>query len=298
MVIEVYADLLFFLNAGMDALCFCLTAGILHRKMSRWRLALGATLGGVYAVAVLFIDLSPLPHAQVWAVCMDALACLGLSAIVYGRRGESIRRVAVAAAIYTVVSMVMGGVMTALYHLLNRLDLPFLTEGGEESSVSAILFALLAGVGGLITARSGRLFRRKQATVTMDVTVEFGERRVTVDGMVDSGNLLRDPIGGKPVLVVDSAAIAPLLSPAMATAVASGGVRVSADLSAEEQRRIRLIPTGTATGRGLLLALAVDRLFLTPEGGTPHEVDALVGVTSLSGAPARAMIPSELIGSM
>ncbi len=298
MVVEVYADLLFFLNAGMDALCFCLTASILHRKLSRWRLALGAVLGGVYAVASLFIDLTALPFAQVWAVAIDAAVCLLLSAVVFGRKGERTRRVLGAAAMYTVVSMVMGGVMTALYNLLNRLDLPFLTVGDEGSSLSAILFAVLAGVGGLVTAGGGRIFRQKQSMVVYGVTVELNGQIITVEGMVDSGNLLRDPIGGKPVVVMDTAAVAPLLAPAWATVIASGGVRIPETLSVEDRRRIRLIPTGTATGRGLLVALAVDRLILTPEGGASREVDALMGLSTLDSAPAAAMIPSELASSL
>lgn len=304
MVVEVYADILFFLNAGMDALCFCLTADILHRKITRWRLALGAALGGVYAVVSLFPDLTSLPHADIWAIAADIAVCLLLSFLVFARRGESIRRVLGAAAAYTAVSMVMGGVMTALYHLLNRLHLPFLSSGEDGSSASAILFALVAGVGGLMTARGGRIFRQKQATraYTVTVTVLLDGREITVDGMVDSGNLLRDPIGGKPVVVMDAQALAPLLSPALSAVVHADGVHKEAGLSgeqwnrlsAQDRRRIRLIPTGTATGQGLLPAVVVDRLTITSDGQPPREVDALVGSTHLTGVPARALIPAEL----
>lgn len=327
----------------MDALCFGLTAGILHRRISRGRLILGATLGGVYAVASLFLDISALPFARLGALLADIAVCLLLSVIVFARRGENPRRVMGAAAMYTLVSMVMGGVMTALYHLLNRLELSFLTDGDGGTSVSAMLFALLAGIGGLATARGGRVFRQKQAMAACTVTVELDGRSVTVDGMVDSGNLLRDPIGGKPVLVMETSCLAPLLSPGLAAVVSScsvhrgngiptaptpgaghgndpdvacerepGSSAVSPGraasapgegrasdallrLSTKDQRRVRLIPTGTATGHGLLVAITVDRLLLTPEGKPPFEVDALVGLTPLAGAPALAMIPAELL---
>ncbi len=298
MVVEVYADLLFFLNAGMDALCFCLTARMLHRKLSRLRLALGAALGGIYAVVSLFIDLSSLPYGQALAVGLDGLACLALSAVVFGRRGETLRRVAGATAVYTLVSMILGGVMTALYNLLNRLDLPFLTNMEGENTASAILFALLAGAGGLMTARGGRIFRQGRTMTACRVTVEMDGRQVSVDGMVDSGNLLRDPIGGKPVVVLDSVAAAPLLSPGLSALVAAGGVHMDAGLSPSDQRRIRLIPAGTATGKGLLTAVLPDRITLIPEEKAPREVDAVIALTDLGEAPARALIPTELMSGL
>ena len=52
---EVYIDLYFLVNAGMDFLCLMISAAILHRQPKGWRCILGAILGGVYACMALLL---------------------------------------------------------------------------------------------------------------------------------------------------------------------------------------------------------------------------------------------------
>ena len=72
---EVYVDLYFFINASMDLLCLNLTAMLLHSKPRRWRLLLGAFLGGLYAVLVLLSGLG-----GVWELLFDLLGACAICA--------------------------------------------------------------------------------------------------------------------------------------------------------------------------------------------------------------------------
>lgn len=56
MTTDVYGDILFLINAGMDCLSCLLTARLLRRHIRGGRLALASLLGGVYAVAALFVN--------------------------------------------------------------------------------------------------------------------------------------------------------------------------------------------------------------------------------------------------
>ena len=49
MQIDVYADVLFLINFSMDYLCLYITARVLHRKMTLWRILSASALGGIYA---------------------------------------------------------------------------------------------------------------------------------------------------------------------------------------------------------------------------------------------------------
>lgn len=288
MTADVYVDLLFFLNAGMDALCLCLTAKLLHRPLSLPRLLASAALGGVYAVISLFLTVGPTA-----ALCIDLSVCLLMCAIALGQRRNPLGLLPGSVA-FLVLSMVMGGIMTALYHLLGRLNLPVLTDNDSGDGISAFLFVALAIVGSLITLGGGRFFRRSAATTACRVTVTLDGRSITLDGMVDSGNLLRDPIGGRPVMVVDTHAFSPILSPAMTEALDDGSLPLRI-ATLPEAHRIRMIPTDTATGQGLLVALRPDAVTVTPEGKPPHPTDCLLALTPLSSSPAQALLPSELM---
>ena len=193
--------------------------------------------------------------------------------------------------------MALGGVMTGLYHLLNRAGaadiLPFLTE--ESDGPTSWLFLLLAIIGGGLSLWGGRLARRANRVSFCTVTVELGGKQVDLRGMVDTGNLLRDPIGGRVVICAEKSALAPILSPTLKQ-VMGGAAPHRSSLSPSEAKRIRVIPTATATGSGLLYGFLPDRVILTSEGTTHvREVDAVVAVTQISTGGAEALVPSELI---
>ncbi len=294
----VYADILFFINAGMDYLCFCLTARLLHRPLSLPRAALGAAVGGLYAVLALLIT-----AGRITSLCVDVGVCLLMCVLVFGGKYIRVRGVLTCAGVYFLTSMILGGIMTALYSLGNRAGLAELLPSGEDG-LSAWLFALLALSGGAVTIWGGRIFHREGSVRTCRVTVELDGRTVTLDGMVDSGNLLRDPVGGRPVIVVDREAVAPFLPPDVHSVIDDGHAfpNMTAELAA--RHGIRFIPTATATGESMLVALSPDRLTLTadtPRGESTVPSDALIAVTSLpptkgaAGTRYGALIPSELI---
>lgn len=289
MEVEVYADLLFLLNAGMDALCFCLTGKLLHRPLSALRIAAGAVLGGIYAVASLLFDVG----AAV-ALGLDVAVCLLICLIALGRRSGGWRGFLTATGTYFLLSMVLGGVMTALYHLLNRMNLSAYIPIGDEGP-GTWLFALLALVGGGITLWGGRFFRRNAAVQTCRVTLELDGRRVELEGMVDTGNFLRDPLGGRAVICARMDALASILSPELANALRDG--RVDGLSSSGDARRLRLIPATTATGGGMLAGFLPDRVDIAYERNGKREmctVSAVVAVADIS--QTQSLVPSELIG--
>ena len=285
----VYADLLFLVNAGIDCLCFCMTARLLHRRLRVWRLIVGTVLGGIYAVVALL-----LPFGQVGALVTDVAVCLLMCAVVFG-----LRSLISAAAIYTALSMLMGGVMTALFNLFNRIGVAaWLPSGGE--GLGAWLFLLFSVMGSIVSMKSGRIWRRSRNIRLCDVKIEVETMSVTLRGFVDSGNLLRDPASGRAVICIGEKSAKKLLSSNLFAVMASGGTDVSHLRDPADIRRLRLIPAGTATGQDILPAFRPDKITLTPDEEKPREVDAVIAVTKQSPrdgvtGEAEALVPLELI---
>lgn len=289
MEIEVYADLLFLVNAGMDWMCFTLTGWVLHRKLSGWRTAIGAALGGMYAVASLLFDVG-----RTTALGLDLAVCLLICAVVFAEIPPSGREIGAATATYFVLSMLLGGVITALYNLLNRLRLPEHLPSDEEGP-SAWLFVILALTGSAITLWGGRAFRRSTSVRLCSVTVTLDGRQVTLEGMVDTGNLLRDPLSGRAVICAEKAKLSAILSPALTRALESGGIESLT--SHADAKRFRLIPAGTATGQGILTGFLPDRVVISYTRKSREEtrsVDAVIACTALT--DTEALVPAELIG--
>lgn len=281
----VYVDLYFMINFSMDFLCFFLTCHLLCVRLSVGRALLASALGGAYAVAALFMGVGGLG-----SLMLDILVCVVIAAVALA----GIARLPSAAVVYAAVSMVLGGFMTALFSLFDTLSL-----GGEElrgDGIDAFAFALLALASALISFIFGKFFRRRVSRRRETVTVRVGERQARLLGLCDSGNLLRDPISSRLCVLADVEAVRDIVPAPVADAARRAGAAELSLLDDDAARRLRLIPTQTATGGGVLIALRVDAM-LIGEGSEAKDVDALLALcpTGRFDGDCQALIPSELL---
>lgn len=281
---EVYADLLFLINFSMDFLCLYLTARFLRLRIRPLLITLAAVLGGIYSVVSLFLPSPPL----IAGLC-DIAVCVLLCALTFPGKGmQFVKRIFV----YLLVSMALGGIMTALFNLLNRLDLP-LQSGGD--SISSWLFLLLAIISGGAALGSGKILRRMSARKMMSVKIVFDGRSVTLNGITDTGNVLRDPSSGKPVIITDIASTLPILPDAVREAVISGKLERLPSLPPRYAKCIRLIPSVSVSGSRLMIGITPDKIILTGEQGE-SDVSAIFAPLKITSLPegCSAIIPGEL----
>lgn len=283
---EVYADLYILVNTSMDLLCLMITATLLHRRIVRLRALLGALLGGGYALAVLLCGVNGLP-----GLLLDVAAACGICAITFAGKGVSAGRLLKNTAVYLLVSVLLGGIMTALYTWLNRLDLPL--DFLEEDRLSVWMFALLATVATFMTLRGGRFFGLSAKTRSVTVEAVLFGKPVQLLAMVDSGNLLRDPVSGKSVIVADRSKLERVFPPALLREVGDP-LRERWMSDYENAKKIRLIPTRTATGDALLTAVIPDSVTVT-DGKEKIPSDYLIAAGRIGERASGfdALIPKE-----
>ena len=260
----VYIDLYFLVNFSMDLLCLSITAKLLHRQIRRIRFLCAACVGGVYASVTLLLGLS-----GILGFFLDSLAALLLCAISFHTKGTSLLRAVQSLPVLLLSSMTLGGIMTALYHLLNRLNLPFELIEGDDLSVW--IFALITAVSGIATLRGGSFRRRAQRIKSVTLEVTMFQKSLRLCAFVDSGNLLRDPVSGKSVIVADLDRLTKNLPPELTKACQSGDPSTWLSSHANA-KRTRLIPTQTATGSSILLAIIPDSVtVITPTEQYPSD---------------------------
>lgn len=170
----VYLDLAVALNYLVDFLLLMGTDRLSGHPASPGRSALGALLGAVYAGACLIPGFSFL-GSTLWRISF-----LGLMAwIAFGTGKSAIRR----GILFILLSMALGGIAVGL---------------GNGS-----FWAIAAGAG-LVWALCKFGFRGKAGTEYVPIELSFGSKRKQILALRDTGNTLRDPVTGEPVLVVSS----------------------------------------------------------------------------------------------
>lgn len=286
---EVYVDILFLINFSMDYLCLYICAKVLHRKMKLWRMVLSSGVGGAYSVVALFLNFSsPLE------LLIDASVCLAMCVIAFSEKGRRLGALLLTAFLYIGISMMTGGCMTAIFNLLNKLDLPL--DSIEADGFSTYLFAILAAAAGVISLKSGQIISKKGPVRECRLQVRFCGKDFDFLGFSDSGNMVKDPISGKAVIFLDRSVIEEKQSLDFLEKFATGNLPPDAPC-----KNLRLISLRTATGTSIAVAAMPEIIKIeytdSRKKSSTKELDALIAPSDIgkSAQGYNAVIPAEII---
>jgi len=289
MTTVVYGDILFVLNAYVTDLLLLLCGLLCRERSRRGRRAVSSLLGGLYAF-VIFI-----PRLPRWLLLLSRLpagAALVLAAFGFVRPRRFLRLFAG----FFLVNFLFAGLMGALWHSLHPARMLYYgtviyvaIDTGTLVVLTVVCYALLWGADRLLQTRRahGCLY---------DLTVTMGEASISCRALLDTGNDLREPFSGLPVVVLQRSFAAQL------------GIPETPDEGRSAALRYRLIPCRTQGGSVLLPAFRPTSLILRSARGRRETADCYVALTqqpikngefgallhpALTEAPEQPLISSE-----
>lgn len=240
-------------NLAMNAACLIAAARLCGLKTSPWRVLISALAGAACAMAAL----------AGWGTRAGGYAAVPLAALMvllaFGARGAA----------RGMVPLFFAGVLGAgaadYLHRLGLRALPLLMVCAPMLPLAARLF----------------LRRRDHAFRRAELRLLFAKGGVTLDALVDTGNLLRDPVTALPVVVVSCAAIRRFLPETC-----------DCDNPDTLPRGFRLISVRTAAGMRLMMCFRPRALFLL-DRGVWRQINAIVAVSGALKRP-RALLPPSI----
>ena len=287
---EVYVDLLFLINFSMDYLCLYICGKVLRKKLKLIRLMLAAATGGAYSIISLFFPFSPAIN-----LIIDALFCLVICAIAFAEKGRRISSTLVCGFLFVGISMMTGGAMTAIFNFINRLELPLDSINGD--GISTYLFAIIAAVAGIITLRSGEIISGRSNISECKLTLTISGKSAEFFALSDSGNLVKDPLSGRYVVLIDREALSKLVDVSIFDKFLEGHQPpIGSGI-----KGLRIIPIKTAGGRSFLAAAIPEHLsaqVITKKGKSLHlEIDALISPSDIgkSAEGYKAIVPAQIL---
>lgn len=227
----VYIDRLFLLQAVQTLALLLLTGTFLNWRApsvaaSALRLVLGSGAEALFFCAVFLLPgIGSLPKR----LLLTAGSLVGLLLIFRIRLPGLLLRAAI---FYCASAFLLAGAVYAVPEQIRE----------RAAAVSALMLAAASGAA-LFWKRERK--KREQTVVTAEL-IE-GNVRIVTDALIDSGNTLYDPIGGKPVSVVERGAL-------------------EGRIDLERPERFRLIPYHTLGSRGLMQAIEIEKLKVKRDG--------------------------------
>lgn len=254
----IYGDILFLVNFSMDFLALYITGKIMHLKQKTVTHIIAAAIGAAYAVADVFYSgnsvIGTLLHISV--SCLMCYIVFGTGGIVFFFRSLLL---------FWAVSFTLGGTMTALFNLINlRRGHVFMNGNITEiySEIPFLWIIIAAVLSGIISVASGRLFKRKSIEKDITVIAEFEGRRIEFQCMCDSGNLLREPVTGRPVIITGYSTLYPLLPPELHYAFKRKNTAALSNIDMKYMKHVRIIPISAVGHCGILLGFIPDKIII------------------------------------
>ena len=265
---EVYIDSLVFENILINGLILFATGKILREPIKLWKILLGASIGAAYAVLMLF-----LPNISLFYTggCKALLSVLIVAVAYTPKRIKTFLKTTVC---FYFVTFVFAGLALAVLLL-----------GGQSSFqkngvfyfrwVSPVKYCIpVAILGWALVKLFLKILRRRaeEGTEVVDLYVSFEGNGRWMPALVDTGNELRDPLSGAPVVIVEIGQLIGILPENIRTALEDKG---QGDLTEIQDvlrtvgwlNRFRLVPyKSLGCDNGLLPGLKPDYIEISGGG--------------------------------
>ncbi len=191
----VYADVLFIVNCVFNCLILALTAKCLTIRMRLWRMTAASVIGGAGAAALFCAD----APAAVIALMRAALALI----MIICAFGLHKRRTFVYFLIFILLAAILSGAVIFIISAVSGNVNSVIKNGIVYFDISGwvFLFVLLAAYP--ISYCMFGVLREKRARRIYEMSVTYMGRTVKTAALYDSGNLLKEPMTGKPVIVAE-----------------------------------------------------------------------------------------------
>ena len=263
----IYLDVLLALNFCMDYCILRAASALGGRPCLMRRLAAAAAVGACYAAGCVLLP-------AMGALPLRLACCAGMAAIAFSVR--HVRMLVRQTLLVLLVSFVFGGCVFALEQLSGT----SLSAGGAlyapvSRKTLLVAAAFAYGLSGLVFRGKARENRPHGETVRLT----FGGTVQECYLLVDSGNTLRDPMTGRPVLILTRAAAARLLPEELQFLPLLLGKDNAAELVQRAQQAgytgWRLVSFQSVGGGGLLPCFRPDAV--TREDGAAY--DSMVAIS-------------------
>lgn len=252
----IYAEYLFLENAVTGALILLLTGKISGVRCKKSLVIFGSILCGAFSFILFWDTLNPFAALFLKLGFSAAVVC-----VVF--RPLKLRQFARITLVFYLVSFAMGGVTIGMMYFLGIAGVT--QNSAVYIGVWGYLYVMLGcAFAWLILSLfadfiKGRLIRERTFA---DVEINLKGQTVIMRGMVDTGNFLKDPLTGKPVMIISAAAAKKFLPDVIVEEAVKGQKShiLSEELmNSEYASRIRIIPyQSVGEERGYLIGIRPD----------------------------------------
>lgn len=293
----IYLDVVILENLIMNSIIMYATAIILKIDIKHFRILISSTIGAIYSV------LTYISNFQIYSNLILKII-LSIIMVYIAYKPKNIKILSKQILIFYLTSFLFGGVAFALIYVIKPQEI-LMKNGlflGTYPLKSVFLAAIIASI---ICILGFKIVKNKISKKDMfyKVIITINKKQIETTAMVDTGNLLKDPITGAPVIVVEATLLENIIPQEILLNLENiiGGEfeYVTEEVRSEYISKLKLIPyTSLGKQNGMLLGLKSDKVEIIKDDENIVKQNIIIGIYNKSltkRGEYRALIGIEII---
>ena len=270
-----YLDLIILENICMNYLILYTTGKLLNRNIKKLRILIASVIGALYVFS-LYIDL---PN---YIVNISKIL-VALLLVRIGYNSNKAKKIMKETVVFLMVSFVYSGCALGFIHFIKP-KVIYIVNGiiiGGEYIFELVLISAL--VSFLIIKASMKLIKLKQKLNKTDmlckIELKLRNNSIKINALLDTGNLLTDPISKNPVIIVEKEKLSSLIPQNEIDRIENllgGDEKLQRDTL---NARIRIIPyISVGNKNGIMIAYKVDCVKVEYQDEINELENVLIGI--------------------
>lgn len=193
----IYLDVVFFENIIMNYIIIFATGVSIKGEIKHWRILVASSIGAIYTI-IMYLNIIPI-YSNFFMKFVLSFVIVYISFL-----PKTWKKLLKDLLIFYLVSFVFGGCVFALMYFIS--PQLALIKNGVFVGAYPIKVALIGGlVSFIIIQVSFKVVKTRLSKKDMiyDIEIIIDRKSVKVKALLDTGNLLKDPITGIPVVVIE-----------------------------------------------------------------------------------------------
>lgn len=295
--ITIYLDVIFLENVIMNSIILYAAAIILKIKTKFIRIFISSIIGSIYAI-ILYIT-----NLKIYTSIISKIL-LSIIMVYVAYNPQNVKKLWKQILIFYLTSFVFGGVSLYLIYVIKPQDI--LIENGMFIGEYVLKVIMLAAiVAYLVIKISLKIIKTKLSPKDMYCKIKFklNGKEVETKAMIDTGNLVKEPITNTPVIIVESSLLYDVLPKEILNNldnILGGNLdEIPEEIQNEYIAKLRCIPfTSLGKQNGMLVGIKVEEVEIENEEESKLSNNVIIGIYDKSltkRGEYRALVGIEVI---
>ena len=277
----IYLDVVIVENLIMDAIIIYATAIVLKVKIRHLRIIISSLIGAIYSVLSYISDLEVYNNLFLKIFLSIVMVYIAFSP-------QNIKTLMKQILIFYLTSFLFGGVAFALIYVIKPQEI-LMKNGlflGMYPLKTVFLGAIVATVI-LITAFKVVKSNITKKDMMCNVSIELNNKTVNIKTMIDTGNMLKEPISGLPVIVVENTALYELIPKEILDNLDDilGGdfQKIPDNIKSTYIAKLKWIPySSLGKQNGMLVGIKADKVIVEKDDQIIEHNNVIIGIYNKS----------------